>query len=336
MFTSELDKLLISESFKDEEVEETCDAQHSEITSPDDGSGVKGNVGGKDIETEGFMWYECDIDEANVIDGDPFEFLTEAMYQNVINANNISIAVLADKYKYLRENGEEMVGEAAEAQNEKKKGAIGKWFDRVAAAWHKFITTVLERMTRMQAKFLMLFKKAKAIARENMPKKALEAPIWTPSQIADWLEKTAMPAAEKGEVLKYSDENKTRPDGALFAIELAVIQNYGKAMGTAKRVDKTAQKSFKKAKKNAESENNAEGVSYAKIGNAITEVGKYAISLIMKRINIAAKNITSSLKKEKPAKEDKKAETKEEPKADDKKTATGESAVSFLDSLDFI
>ncbi len=336
MFTSELDKLLISESFKDEEVEETCDAQHSEITSPDDGSGVKGNAGGKDIETEGFIWYECDIDEANVIDGDPFEFLTEAMYQNVINANNISIAVLADKYKYLRENGEEMVGEAAEAQNEKKKGAIGKWFKRVAAAWHKFISTILEKMTRMQAKFLMLFKKAKAIARENMPKRELEAPIWTTNQISAWLKDTGMPEAKKGNVLKYPDENKTRKDGALFAIELAVLQGYGRSMKTVKDVDREAQKAFKEAKKKAEGENNEDGVSYAKIGNAITEVGKYAVSLIMKRVNIAAKNITSSFKKEKPAKEDKKAETKEEPKADDKKTATGESTVSFLDSLDFI
>lgn len=331
MFTSELDKLLISESFKDEEVEETCDAQHSEITSPDDGSGVKGNAGGKNIETEGFMWYECDIDEANVIDGDPFEFLTEAMYQNVINANNISIAVLADKYKYLRENGEEMVGEAAEAQNEKKKGAIGKWFDRVAAAWDKFISTVLDKMMRLQAKFLMLFKKAKATSKEVIKNKEFEVPGYLLKDVRDWVEKEMKNAEQKGTFAPFPKENdKGR---AYFGTETGVIGRYGEAIKFVKTQQRDAKKSLKKAQKNAESENNANGVSYAKCGNAIIELRKKAISLIMARVNAAAKVITSSLKKEKPAKEDKKA--KEQPKADDKKTATGESA-SFLDSLDFI
>lgn len=334
MFTSELDKLLISESFKDEEVEETCDAQHSEITSPDDGSGVKGNVGGKDIETEGFMWYECDIDEANVIDGDPFEFLTEAMYQNVINANNISIAVLADKYKYLRENGEEMVGEAAEAQNEKKKGAIGKWFEKAANAWDKFISTVLDKMMRLQAKFLMLFKKAKATSKEVIKNKEFEVPGYLLKDVRDWVEKEMKNAEQKGTFDPFPKENdKGR---AYFGTETGVIGRYGEAIKFVKTQQRDTKKSLKKAQKNAESENNANGVPYAKCGNAIIELRKKAISLIMTRVNAAAKVITSSLKKEKPAKEDKKAETKEEPKADDKKTATGESTVSFLDSLDFI
>ena len=92
-----------------------------------------------------------------------------------------------------------------------------------------------------------------------------------------------------------------------------------------------AQKKLKEAANNCTK--NANGVSYAKIGNAISSVTKEAVSLIMERVNAAAKAVTASLKKEKPAK---KADAKEEPKADDNKTATGESTVSFLDSLDFI
>lgn len=329
MFTSELDKLLISESFKDEEVEETCDAQHSEITSPDDGSGVKGNVGGKDIETEGFMWYECDIDEANVIDGDPFEFLTEAMYQNVINANNISIAVLADKYKYLRENGEEMIGEAAEAQDEKKKGAIRKWFKKVGDALSKFIQSVLDKMIRLQAKFLMLFKKAQTASSAGLKAKGIQTPQWDIDDVKTWQKTELENAKIKGQTNDFP--NRDVKNDAVFETELKIIKGYGKAIKAVKEVGNDAQKKLKEAANNCSK--NANGVSYAKIGNAISSVTKEAVSLIMERVNAAAKAVTASLKKEKPAKEDKKA--KEQPKADDKKTATGESA-SFLDSLDFI
>lgn len=335
MFTSELDKLLISESSKDEEVEETCDAQHSEITSPDDGSGVKGNAGGRDIETEGFMWYECDIDEANVIDGDPFEFLTEAMYQNVINANNISIAVLADKYKYLRENGEEMVGEAAEAQEEKKKSAIGKWFEKAAAAWEKFINTVLDKMLRLQAKFLLLFKKAKIA--KVYGSKGYKVPAFFPSEVVEWANTHMHEAKETGEVKTFVPKIKgERP--ADFDAECNVIKNYGGLIKDVKKLGKTTTANLNKAKKEAESDANKNGVSYAKCGSAITELSKNCISEILKRVNISAKYITTCLKKEKPAKkDDAKEENKtEESKADDKKTATGESTVSFLDSLDFI
>lgn len=340
MFTSELDKLLISESFKDEEVEETCDAQHSEITSPDDGSGVKGNAGGRDIETEGFMWYDCDIDEASVIDGDPFEFLTEAMYQNIINANNISIAVLADRYKYLRENGEEMIDEAAEEQNEKKKGAIKKWFDKAANAISKFIQTVLDKMLRLQAKFLTLFKQARGSSEKGYKGRGFTAPNYDPLKVKEWANAEFNNAEKEGKYNPLSAKSlKEVP--ADFKTDLEVIKSYGGNMRIVKDLGKAATGRLKRAAKDAESENNAGGVSYAKCGNAVTDLTKEAVSLILKRTNIAAKNIAASLRKPKTKKEDDAVETKEEkkteePKADDKKTATGESTVSFLDSLDFI
>lgn len=323
MFTSELDKLLISES----EIEETCDAQHTEITSPDDGSGVKGNGAGKDVETEGFMWYECDIDESKVIDGDPFAFLTEAMYQNVINANNISIAVLADKYKYLRENGEEMVGEAAEEQKEKKTEIIKKWFNKAGEALNKFVQTVLDKMIRLQAKFLMLFKKARTASAAGLKAKKIPVPAYKPDDIATWFKTEKDKVKVSGEKSEYPNKNKTTD--AVFETELDVIKRYGEAIKKVKEIGKEAQNALKDASKNCTK--NANGISYAKIGNAISDLTKESISLIMARVNAAARAITASLKKEKTKKEDNAAETKEEKKPQ----ATGESA-SFLDSLDFI
>lgn len=335
MLTSELDKLLISESSKEEpekEVEETCDAQHTEITSPDDGSGVKGNAGGKDIETEGFMWYECDIDESSVIDGDPFEFLTEAMYQNVINANNISIAVLADKYKYLRENGEEMIDEAAEAQEEKKKNAVQKWFASAIEKVQSFINTVVAKMLSLQAKFLALFKKAKVASIGDSNLKGIQVSAYTPDEIETWFTNTGVKNAQKGIDSKYpkSDEKTT----TTFEKEMKIIKSYGTNIKKVKKLGNDTKKELSRAAKEY-----AKGTygneSYAKSANICISTMKDCVSLILKRTNEAAKAITGSLKKEKPAKEAKKTETKEEPKADDKKTATGESA-SFLDSLDFI
>lgn len=317
---------------ENDNVDESCDSEHTEITSPDDGSGVKG--GKEKVTDEGFMYYECEIDESNIIDGDPFEFITEAMYQNVINANNIAIAVLADEYKYLKENGTELhsVSEAAEEQDAKKKNAIAKWFASVGDKLSKFLDTILSKMMTLQAKFLLLFKKARTAIEAGFNKKDLEAPKYAVVEVEMWAEKAIEEAKKTGKSAEFSLRNgtitKETKGPADFGKEVMVIQRYGEHIKKVKKLKKDAMKALKDAQKNCEK--NALGVSYAKCGNAVVAVTKEAISVMMYRITAAAKNITAALKKEKPKKEETKADEK---KAEEK--ATGEAA-SFLESLEMI
>ena len=234
---------------ENDNVDESCDSEHTEITSPDDGSGVKG--GKEKVTDEGFMYYECEIDESNIIDGDPFEFITEAMYQNVINANNIAIAVLADEYKYLKENGTELhsVSEAAEEQDAKKKNAIAKWFASVGDKLSKFLDTILSKMMTLQAKFLLLFKKARTAIEAGFNKKDLEAPKYAVVEVEMWAEKAIEEAKKTGKSAEFSLRNgtitKETKGPADFGKEVMVIQRYGEHIKRVKKLKKDAMKALK-------------------------------------------------------------------------------------------
>lgn len=340
MFTSELDKLIIGESFNDD-IEEACDSAHSEITSPDDGSGVKGNGAGKDIENESFIWYECDIDEANVIDGDPFDFITEAMYQNVINANNISLALLADDYKYLKENGVAMIEDkqAKTQNNEKKKISIQKFFKAARDKIMKFFTTVLQKMQELQARFLTLFKKGREAAKKNMGKLNTQVPGYSCKEVSAW-------AIDLMERIRDNDSSATgtaefpkkdEKQLASFDAEMTVLRTYGEDIRYVKSLSNQTKKYLdsqeryfmnninKSNKSDADKEATRKDIAdwgeYSKRVNAVIGVSKTAVSLIMARVNGAAKAISGAIKYKEPKEE--------------KKTATGESA-SFLDALEII
>ena len=188
-------------------------------------------------------------------------------------------------------------------------------------------------LTLAKQGFELMDKKRNILIREimdlNEKAKGIQTPQWDIDDVKTWQKTELENAKIKGQTNDFP--NRDVKNDAVFETELKIIKGYGKAIKAVKEVGNDAQKKLKEAANNCSK--NANGVSYAKIGNAISSVTKEAVSLIMERVNAAAKAVTASLKKEKPAKEDKKA--KEQPKADDKKTATGESA-SFLDSLDFI
>lgn len=345
MFTSELDKLIIGESFNDD-IEEACDSAHSEITSPDDGSGVKGNGAGKDIENESFIWYECDIDEANVIDGDPFDFITEAMYQNVINANNISLALLADDYKYLKENGVAMIEDkqAKTQNNEKKKISIQKFFKAARDKVMKFFTTVLQKMQELQARFLTLFKKGREAAKKNMGKLNAQVPGYSCKDVSAWtidlIERIISNDSSATGTAEFPKKDEKQP--ASFDAEMTVLRTYGEDIRLVKNLSNQTKKYLdtqeryfmnninKSNKSDADKEDTRKDIAdwgeYPKRVNAVIGVSKTAVSLIMARVNAAAKAISGAIKYKEP---------KEDTTKEEKKTATGEST-SFLDALEII
>lgn len=339
-----MDDLLITESTsakdngKDDDVEEACDAQHKEITSPDDASGVKDNDGGKLIEKEGFIWYESDetIGEANIIDGDPFEFIVEAMYQNVINANNIAIAVLADKYTYVKENGVEMLDEGVGDFFKKRKDAIGRWFKKAKEKVSAFFDTVIQKMVELQAKFYALFKKAKV--QKNFIQ--VQAPDYTPEDV----QKKALAAMdmieEYGDTSVKIEVDQSRSNVS-FSNELDIIKNYGTTVKKVKEFKKTTLKLLDSQCKyelhfiDDEEKKKSNTESYAKKANAVIAIAKEALSLIMKRVNIAAKSIIKAAKY-KDDKATKAINKQTKAKQKDKTNDYKHESASYLDGLDMI
>lgn len=290
---------------------------------------------------EGFVWCDCSVDESQVIDGDPFEFITEAMYQNVVNANNISLAILADNYRYLKENGVEMVYEAEEQKKQtgKKMQAIKDFFAKVKEKIKQFFETVIDKMQKLQAKFLMLFKKARESAKKNFnsvtSKSKEKAPAYLPKNVVDWAEKQF-----DNLVSSWSSEEFDKSGQYLainFDTELTILKNYGKYISDVKKLKNTALKALDKQEKDMQKDIDSDRArnpletetrkdthaNYAKIANSITLVSKEAINLIMSRVNFAAKMINKAVF------------YKDKSDNKDEKKARGESA-SFLDNLEMI
>ena len=275
---------------------------------------------------EGFVWCDCAVDESEVIDTDPFEFITEAMYESISNVSNITFSILAESYNYLKENGYEMVEEDAKEFMNKKKDAIIAFFKKLKQKIINFFTTIVQKMQTLQAKFLLLFKKAQERGKSGFDKlKADEkmAPKYTPSSIAlnaiDEINKTV-----KEEDIELN-VGMAPMAPTTWEKELDVIKKYGSYIKDIKNIEKNAHKAIEQQKKDAlkdvsDKDKKKEIKSeYAKKANAVLAISKSAISEIMKRVNIAAKIITKSIG-QKPDKNEKKA--------------TGESA--FLDNLEMI
>ena len=267
---------------------------------------------------EGFVWCECEIDESSVIDGDPFEFITEAMYQNTVNANNISLAILADNYKYLRENGVELMTEAS-AKAKQSKGkieAIKKFFKTAKDKVIAFFTSILDKMKRLQAKFLMLFKKAQARAKSNYAQviKDITVPEYVPDDVVKWAKAQFKSLKDTATSENFSGKGKERKVN--FNTELQIIKNYGsyiKKVNELKKAftdcaDKMEKKVLSKLGdgpsdetyrtnpmgQDAMSDKTAIKDGHTRAINAATLVAKEATNLILSRVNVSAKIINKA------------------------------------------
>ena len=286
---------------------------------------------------EGFVWCECEIDESNVIDGDPFEFITEAMYQNTVNANNINLAILADNYKYLRENGVELMTEAS-AKAKQKQGkleAIKKFFKTAKDKVIAFFESILDKMKRLQAKFLMLFKKAQDRAKSNYAKvvKDITVPEYTPDDVVKWAKIQFKSLKENATTENFPGKGKERK--VTFNTELQIIKNYGSYIKKVNELKKAfiecADKMEKKALKvigdgpsdetyrtNPMGPDAAAKDVYTRALNAATLLAKEATNLILSRVNVSAKIINKAFFSKK-----------------EDKDSVGESA-SYLDRLEMM
>lgn len=282
---------------------------------------------------EGFVWCDCNVDESKVIDDDPFDFINEAMYQNIVNSNNISIAILAENYKYLRDNGYEMLEEDAASFIEDKKEAIIEFFKKLKEKVIKFFETIVAKMQELQAKFLLLFKKAKERGKAGFDKLSTEDKLVTGTNPEE-LTGIALRNLKGIEVNNGTDNQmkhigKGQIKATTFEREIEILKNYGQHVKRVKQLRKATEKVIDGQRATAlkdisDTEKRKEvKADYAKRANLALEVSRDCVSLIMKRVNDAAKIITKSIRY-----------TEKKDKKDEKK-ATGESA-SFLGRLHMI
>ena len=190
---------------------------------------------------EGFVWCDCAVDESEVIDTDPFEFITEAMYESISNVSNITFSILAESYNYLKENGYEMVEEDAKEFLNKKKDAIIAFFKKLKEKITTFFENVLYKMQGLQSKFLLLFKKAKEKGKIGFDKLKVEnkkVPDYTPEDVFKWAD------SEMKMVVAFSstDDDFPIPEETIttWEDELNVLKNYGKYIKDIKKAKRTA------------------------------------------------------------------------------------------------
>lgn len=263
-------------------------------------------------DEDGFVSAECEIDEANILDCDPFEFITEAMYQNVINANNISMAVLADNYKYLKENGVELVNEAEESEKQKgkKKEAIAKFFRNIREKIQKFFDTVLAKMVELQAKFKVLTKKAQEKVESGMSKLSSDITVsdYVPADVVSWANMNMSIAADPASANPVKEFGEIKQVSPEFNKELDTIKKYGSYIGDVKKFRNECLKRINEIEKNELKDKNvltdlskgekkeAIKTSYASRSNQVISIAKEGVSLIMRRVNEAAKAINAACK----------------------------------------
>ena len=94
---------------------------------------------------------EITLESVEDIDGDPFEFMVSAVYENELNFERIEKAMILDEYAYLLENGQEMVFEA---------GKLKGYFEKARTA----ILNVLKNITKF---FKAVFAKLTDVVRNN-------------------------------------------------------------------------------------------------------------------------------------------------------------------------
>ena len=100
--------------------------------------------------------------------GDPFEFLTSAMYENQLTFQNIDSAIMVCEYAYLKENGTEMIYEENVMTNffAKVKKMVKNAWEKIVAFFKKIFAWV-EAVVRKDKAFVKKYeadcKKAKVV-----------------------------------------------------------------------------------------------------------------------------------------------------------------------------
>lgn len=261
----------------------------------------------------GFVWADCEVEESS-IDRDPFDFITEAMYANVINAKNIELAIMQEKYDYLHENGYEMVTEGLSLEG------IKKFFSNLWQKIKDFFDAIIAKMVELQAKFRMLFESGRRRAELGMPKLNMKVPAYTPEQVEKvatnlfgGIEKLANSGDTESTLnLGIEGSVNTSEVAPNFKTELDILKNYGKHIKEIKKGRNNALKAVKnvekKAIKNADNiyDKTHERTNWAETGNAIMKLSKELCKLVMARVNVAAKCINAACKEGKSAYKDEK------------------------------
>lgn len=264
----------------------------------------------------GFMWADCQTE--STMDVDPFDFITEAMYANVVNANRLEYAILKEKYDYLVENGVEMISEGV------SKEGVKEFFNKATEKIKAFYDAVVAKMVELQAKFRMLFEKGQKRAELGMPKVNMTVPVYTPSDVSsktieslNAVKKNAKDGdARVAETIKIDVESEKAAD---FKEELDILKNYGSYIKDIKKARNAALQALKEGEKKAvddikswatRGQIKGEKENWKVCANVVFKVSKAGTHLIMSRVNAAAKVINAGFKSNKPEKKDKKSEKK--------------------------
>lgn len=277
----------------------------------------------------GFVWADTMVESS--LQCDPFDFITEAMYANVINAERIQYAVLEEKYEFLRENGCEMVNEGVSVEG------IKAFFTK---AWNKlkeFYDAAIAKMVELQAKFKTLFESGKKRAELGMAHLSADTKVYkyVPADVVVYATNKFKAAAGNKLASEEIGGNMTMEIkfttevAPNFNTELDILKNYGKSVKDVKKARNQALKTVKDIEKEAikaasdKYEKNHMRTDWAKMSNGIMSLSRDMVKLIMTRVNQAAKVINAA---HKAGKDD----YKKQKKAEKNKTATGESALFDL------
>lgn len=243
----------------------------------------------------GFIWADCQVE--STMERDPFEFMTEAMYATVINANRLNYAILQEKYDYLVENGVEMVSEAVSVEG------IKEFFKKAVQKIKDFFEAAVAKMIELQAKFRMLFEKGKKRAELGMPKLTLKVPNYTPADVAKIVQISFSDIVANDYEMPSIDQIEKKGEKAPdFKEELNILKEYGKSVKDVKKAKNDALKTLRKLEKEAiklcsdKYERTHQRTDYAQAVNGVNKLSRDLVKLIMKRVNASAKVINAAFK----------------------------------------
>lgn len=129
------------------------------------------------------------LDTVEECAGDPFEFLTAAVYENQLTLQNIDSAIMVCEYAYLKENGTEMIYEENVMTNffKKVKAMLKKAWDKIVAFFKK-IFSWLANIIKSDKKFVEKYeadcKKAKPV---DLDIKGYKYDVFAPERMLDTL-----------------------------------------------------------------------------------------------------------------------------------------------------
>ena len=125
---------------------------------------------GRTSIAEGTTEYEPEVEEVALEDAQdipsymsPCEYMMSVAYEQEFNLNKLNMAILAEEYVYLRENGQEMVEESAKdtAKNvaAKAKGMIDKLWGHIQSFFKKVLEQC-KKLDQRDALFIKMYQKA--------------------------------------------------------------------------------------------------------------------------------------------------------------------------------